>query len=63
MMRPIATATDRPSSAEPAHPAFVPRVFISHSSADNGFGLELVARLQRDLGTAADIWYDGSGKP
>jgi hypothetical protein len=39
------------------------RVFVSHSSTDNSFGLELVARLQRELGAGADVWYDASGKP
>ncbi|HEX6819856.1 MAG TPA: NB-ARC domain-containing protein, partial [Ktedonobacterales bacterium] len=42
---------------------FVPRVFISHSSANNAFGLELVRRIQQDLGTAGDAWYDKSGAP
>ncbi len=40
--------------------AFVPRVFISHSSHDNTFGLELLHSFQQ---AGIDAWYDKDGKP
>jgi tetratricopeptide (TPR) repeat protein len=45
-----------------AHPdtTFVPRIFISHSSADDAFGAWLVDELRR---AGVDVWYDSRGRP
>ncbi|MDE3229032.1 MAG: SUMF1/EgtB/PvdO family nonheme iron enzyme, partial [Chloroflexota bacterium] len=37
------------------------RVFISHSHADNDFGVRLAADLRRELGDEQSVWYDVSG--
>jgi tRNA A-37 threonylcarbamoyl transferase component Bud32 len=37
-----------------------PRVFISHSSKDNYFGLRLVADLRSSLGDESAVWYDSA---
>ncbi len=37
-----------------------PRVFISHSSADNAFGQRLAADLEAKLGPGS-VWYDSAG--
>ncbi|HEX6818907.1 MAG TPA: TIR domain-containing protein, partial [Ktedonobacterales bacterium] len=66
-----APLAERPA-AEPApeHPGatpvaqavqFVPRVFISHSRADDEFGHKLVARLRTELGDDDSVWYDSAG--
>jgi tetratricopeptide (TPR) repeat protein len=39
---------------------FIPRVFISHSSADNDFGSWLVDELRQ---AGVDVWYDSRGRP
>ena len=53
-----------PASSQGEGPGvWTPRVFISHSSADNDFGLELVRRIQEELGASGDAWYDKSGQP
>ena len=39
----------------------IPRIFVSHSSADNEFGLRLVADLRLALGDEHSVWYDASG--
>src|SRR5437588_12045142 len=41
------------------HPA--PRIFVSHSSKDNDFGLKLVQDLRHALGDDTAVWYDASG--
>ena len=45
-------ATERPA-----------RVFISHSHADNDFGVRLAEDLRRALGDEQSVWYDVSGGP
>ena len=37
------------------------RVFISHSHADNDFGVRLAEDLRRALGDEQSVWYDVSG--
>jgi formylglycine-generating enzyme required for sulfatase activity len=37
-----------------------PRIFVSHSHVDDGFGQQLVADLRARLGAEA-VWYDASG--
>ncbi len=41
--------------------SFTPRVFISHASADNVFGHELVRRLREALDDEESVWYDSQG--
>lgn len=36
-------------------------IFISHSHADNDFGMRLTHDLRRALGDEAAVWYDASG--
>lgn len=38
-----------------------PRIFISHSHADDAFGQRLAADLRRELGDDDAVWYDASG--
>jgi WD40 repeat protein len=38
-----------------------PRIFISHSHKDNGFGLTLVQDLRQALGDDNAVWYDAKG--
>jgi hypothetical protein len=38
-----------------------PRIFVSHSHADDAFGGRLIADLRRDLGSEEAVWYDVSG--
>ncbi|SRR5712691_8826601 len=38
-----------------------PRIFISHSSKDHPFCLQLVDDLQRVLGDESAVWYDARG--
>ena len=38
-----------------------PRLFISHSHADNAFGVRLAEDLRRALGNDQSVWYDVSG--
>jgi len=45
----------------PVPDAFVPRVFVSHSSADNAFGLDLERQLQEALGDPEAVFYDRDG--
>jgi len=52
------SADDAPGEA--AVSGFVPRVFISHSSADNAFGLDLERRLKAELGEP-EVFYDADG--
>jgi tetratricopeptide (TPR) repeat protein len=40
-----------------------PRVFISHSSKDNAFGVKLAADLRARLGNISDVFYDSDGHP
>jgi hypothetical protein len=42
------------------HSTAAPRIFISHSSGDNAFGNDLVARLRA---AGCDVWYDSQGRP
>ncbi|HLZ25246.1 MAG TPA: toll/interleukin-1 receptor domain-containing protein, partial [Ktedonobacterales bacterium] len=43
-------------------PASVPRIFVSHSHADNDFGVRLVTTLRTALGGDEDsVWFDISG--
>ena len=52
----------KPAGAESKK--FTSRVFISHSHADNPFGLALYKKLKSALGGAPDVvWYDKSGSP
>jgi pSer/pThr/pTyr-binding forkhead associated (FHA) protein len=37
------------------------RIFISHSSADNEFGIRLAEDLRRVLGDPTAVWFDASG--
>ncbi len=37
------------------------RLFISHSHADNAFGVRLAEDLRRALGDERSVWYDASG--
>ncbi|HEX6817218.1 MAG TPA: tetratricopeptide repeat protein [Ktedonobacterales bacterium] len=64
---PTADDTASPSTPEqptPTRPARNdPRVFISHSSADHEFGLELERRLKRALGDETAVFYDHDGGP
>jgi tetratricopeptide (TPR) repeat protein len=54
VLPPIPTPAPAPTSR--------PRVFISHSSSDNGFGLRLAADLRQALGgDETSVWYDASG--
>jgi hypothetical protein len=50
----------QPAAAPPTPPAPAPRVFVSHSSANNGFGLEVERRLVAALGADA-VFYDSDG--
>lgn len=56
--QPIPMATPSPSSS----PTAQPRVFISHSSADNTFGYALVEKLRAALGSVDAVWYDSRGE-
>ncbi|HEY7850024.1 MAG TPA: TIR domain-containing protein, partial [Ktedonobacterales bacterium] len=56
---PPAAAASTPAIATPTTRR--PRVFISHSSADNHFGLELERRLKLALGDDDDVFYDSDG--
>ena len=47
-----------PPLAEAMPPPLLPRVFISHSSADNAFGRELARRLRLALGSEDAVFYD-----
>ena len=38
-----------------------PRLFVSHSSKDNNFGLKLVQDLRHALGNDDAVWYDTAG--
>ncbi len=38
-----------------------PRIFVSHSSKDNEFGVRLVQDLRRTLGDDDAVWYDSHG--
>jgi tetratricopeptide (TPR) repeat protein len=76
-LRVPATTPDEPElSGEPAGNAtlqeetpartsssFVPRVFMSHSSADNAFGIQLAHRLRLALGSIDAVFYDTDGGP
>jgi tetratricopeptide (TPR) repeat protein len=37
------------------------RIFVSHSSKDNDFGVRLVEDLRRNLGNETTVWYDARG--
>src|SRR5258708_40221716 len=37
------------------------RIFVSHSSKDNEFGVRLVQDLRRKLGSEDAVWYDSHG--
>src|SRR5690242_14801627 len=50
MSTPTPSALNEPAS----------RIFVSHSHADNAFGLRLVGDLRARLGDDA-VWYDASG--
>jgi hypothetical protein len=39
----------------------VARIFVSHSSKDNDFGVQLVKDLRHILGDENAVWYDASG--
>src|SRR5712691_8388946 len=39
-------------------PQPVQRIFVSHSSKDNDFGVQLVEDLRRILGDESAVWYD-----
>ncbi len=45
----------------PAADVFIPKVFISHSGADNAFGLDLERQLKEALGDPEAIFYDRDG--
>ena len=47
-----------PPPTEAVPPVFTPRVFISHSSADNDFGIELTRSLRFALGSEEAVFYD-----
>jgi tetratricopeptide (TPR) repeat protein len=49
-----------PTVAPPQPPDSTPRIFISHSSGDNDFGVTLLQRLRAE---GYDVWYDGQGRP
>jgi tetratricopeptide (TPR) repeat protein len=53
--RPIVVPPPEQPSGEDT---FAPRIFISHSSADNAFGIELARRLRESLGADAAVFYD-----
>lgn len=59
--------TEPPSTPSPASVAKsqhgAPTVFISHSSANNQFGIDLAQRLASALRSADAVWYDATGKP
>jgi hypothetical protein len=38
-----------------------PRIFVSHSHVDNGFGVRLVNDLRQALGDESSVWYDAHG--
>jgi TIR domain len=38
-----------------------PRIFVSHSSKDDAFGVRLVEDLRRVLGDESAVWYDSRG--
>ncbi len=42
-------------------PPTSPRIFVSHSSKDNEFGVQLVQDLRRKLGSEDAVWYDSHG--
>src|SRR5579859_3927428 len=42
-------------------PRTAPRIFVSHSHADNDFGIRLVKRLRSALGDETAVWYDAAG--
>jgi WD40 repeat protein len=44
----------------PVTPA-TPRIFVSHSSQDDDFGVRLVEDLRRALGSDDAVWYDSRG--
>jgi tetratricopeptide (TPR) repeat protein len=56
---PVGAASPLPISSPPR---FVPRVFISHSSIDNAFGLQLAADLAQRLEDDTAVWYDASSE-
>ncbi len=39
----------------------VVRIFVSHSSKDNDFGVQLVKDLRQALGDESAVWYDARG--
>jgi tetratricopeptide (TPR) repeat protein len=57
---PMETATGSAPLPETPPATIAPRVFVSHSSADNAFGLTLERRLKDDLGPDA-VFYDADG--
>ena len=44
-------------------PSTLPRIFVSHSSVDNQFGVRLVQELRKSLGNEDAVGYDASGGP
>src|SRR5262249_7628833 len=60
MPQPIATTVNQAPTRETPPPAFMPRVFVSHTSADNDFGHDLVRRLRDTLGGEDAVWYDSA---
>jgi hypothetical protein len=59
--QPPAASDHAPGTDEITPPSFVPRVFISHSSADNDFGIALADHLRLALAGRGDVWYDREG--
>jgi hypothetical protein len=62
---PAPTAAGNQEDEQPGQstdpPAFILRVFISHSSADNAFGLDLERRLKDALAHPNAVFYDSDG--
>jgi tetratricopeptide (TPR) repeat protein len=56
----VAPPTIAPATQPEPTSTATPRVFISHSSGDNTFGNDLVARLRA---AGCDVWYDSQGRP
>ncbi|MFI5273174.1 MAG: tetratricopeptide repeat protein [Ktedonobacterales bacterium] len=62
ILTPPASATGTASNTSSATANATPRVFISHSTRDNDFGLRLAADLRGALGgEESAVWLDASG--
>lgn len=50
-----------PETVASTSPDAIPRIFVSHSSKDNDFGVRLVQDLRQCAGVESAVWYDASG--